>query len=280
LTAPSIPAAGRVRATGSQDSLDDAGRWILLGAAAAHVGSLPRPSPRPPGWAAYTGPTRAHCPPLVAAERWGVEVRRGGTLPVTGEGSRAGVRPLGGGGVPAGFGGDSRTGHGARQPARRARKTAERRAASLGRRLRGGWAEWEARESTRLGSTDSVRFRRENHERMELVEAVKKQDVEKVEVRRPLEAGSSTEFGPSRGVCLGLGQWALEAVVARPIRPCCVESSPHVRHQSGNCDAACRRTSVPVRTSSSVTRTLPCRLAESHNFSLSPSLAIAVPATF
>jgi hypothetical protein len=36
------------------------------------------------------------------------------------------------------------------------RKTAERRAASLGRRLR--WAEWEARESTRLVSTDSVRF--------------------------------------------------------------------------------------------------------------------------
>ena len=61
---------------------------------------------------------------------------------------------------------------------------------------------------------------------MELIEAVKKQDVEKVEVRRPLEAGSSTESGPSRGVCLGLGQWAPEAVVARPIRPCCVESSP------------------------------------------------------
>ncbi len=116
--------------------------------------------------------------------------------------------------------------------------------------------------------------------RMELIEAVKKQDVEKVEVRCQLEAVSSTESGPSRGVCLGLGQWTLDAVVARPIRPCCVESSPHVRHQSGKFDAACRRSSVPVRTSSSVTRTLPCRLAESHNFSPPPSPAITVPATF
>ena len=194
---------------------------------------------------------------------------------MTGEGSRAGVRPLGGGGVPAGFGGDSRTGHGARQPARRARKTAERRAASLGRRLRGGWAEWEARESTRLGSTDSVRF-----PRMELIEAVKNQDVETVKVRRPLEAGYSTESGPSRGVCRGLGQWTLDAFVARPIRPCWVESSPYVRRISGTFDAACRCSSSPVRTSSSVSRTLPCRLAESHNFSPPPSPAIAVFATF
>ena len=122
---------------------------------------------------------------------------------------------------------------------------------------------------------NSVRFQ----ERMELIEAVKKQDVEKVEVRRLLEAFLSTESGPSRGVCLGLGQWTLDAVVARPIRPCCVESSPYVRHQSGNLDAACRRSSVPVWTSRSVTRTLPCRLAESHNFSPPPSPAIAVSAT-
>ena len=59
---------------------------------------------------------------------------------------------------------------------------------------------------------------------MELIEAVREQDVEKVEVRRPLEAVSSTESGPSRGVCLGLGQWTLDAVVAIPIRPCCVDS--------------------------------------------------------
>jgi len=99
-------------------------------------------------------------------------------------------------------------------------------------------------------------------------------------VRRLLGAVYSTEYGPSRGVCLGLGQWTLDAVVARPIRPCCVESSPCVRHQSGKFDAACRRSFVPVRTSSSVTRTLPCRLAESRNFSPPPSPAIAVPATF
>ena len=115
---------------------------------------------------------------------------------------------------------------------------------------------------------------------MELIEAVKKQDVEKVKVRRLLEAVTSTESGPSRGVCRGLGQWTLDAFVARPIRPCWVESSPCVRHQSGKFDAACRRSFVPVRTSSSVTRTPPCRLAESHNFSPPPSPAIAVSATF
>jgi hypothetical protein len=119
---------------------------------------------------------------------------------------------------------------------------------------------------------NSVRFQ----ERMELIEAVKKQDLEKVQVRRPLEAVSSTEYGPSRG----LGQWSLDAVVARPIRPCCVESSPYVRHHSGNFDAACRRSSVPVGTSSSVTGTLPCDIAESPDFSPPPSPAIAVSATF
>ncbi len=44
---------------------------------------------------------------------------------------------------------------------------------------------------------------------MELIEAAVNQDWEKVKVRRPLEAVSSTEYGPSRGVCLGLGQWTL-----------------------------------------------------------------------
>jgi hypothetical protein len=51
---------------------------------------------------------------------------------------------------------------------------------------------------------------------MELIEAVKKQDLETVEVRRPLEAVSCTEDGPSRGVCLGLGQWTLEAFRRTP----------------------------------------------------------------
>ena len=112
---------------------------------------------------------------------------------------------------------------------------------------------------------------------------VEEEDVEKVKVRRLLEAVSGTEYGPWRGVCMGLGQWTLDAVVARPIRPCCVESSPHGRHQSRKFDAACRRSSVtvPVGASSSVTRrTLPCRLAESPDFSPPPSPAITVSAPF
>jgi hypothetical protein len=115
---------------------------------------------------------------------------------------------------------------------------------------------------------------------MELIEAAKNIDVEKVKVRRPLEAVCCTENGPSRAVCLGLGQWTIDAVVARPIRPCCAESSPYVRRPSGTFDDACRRSFVPVTTSRSVTRTLPCRLAESQNFSPPPSPAIAVSATF
>ncbi len=150
--------------------------------------------------------------------------------------------------------------------ARRAHKTAERRTAGLGREP-GQWVD-EAREY------DPV-------QRMAaLVEAAEKKDWENFKVRRPLEAGSSCECAPSWGVCLGLGQWTLDAVVARPIRPCGVESSPYVRQQSGNCNAACRCSSVPVRTSRSVARTLPCRLAESPDFSPPPSPAIAVSATF
>jgi hypothetical protein len=71
-----------------------------------------------------------------------------------------------------------------------------------------------------------IQWSREHQEGMELNEAVREQDVEKVKVRRPLEAVSSNEHGPSRGVSLGLGQWTLDAVVARPIRPYCVESTP------------------------------------------------------
>jgi hypothetical protein len=113
---------------------------------------------------------------------------------------------------------------------------------------------------------------------MELIEAAKNQDVERVKVLRPLEAVSGTEYGPSRAVCLGLGQWTLDAVVARPIRPCCAESTHCVRRRSGKFDVACRRSSGKVRTPRSVTRTLPCRIAESHNFSPPPSPAIAVSA--
>ncbi len=82
------------------------------------------------------------------------------------------------------------------------------------RRLR---PELEARVSRR-GSGVQTRFA--SQERMEpLIKAVREQDVEKVKVRRLLEAVYSTESGPSRVVCLGLGQWTLDAVVA------CVESS-------------------------------------------------------
>ncbi len=74
-----------------------------------------------------------------------------------------------------------------------------------------------------------IKWFREHQEGMELIKAVREQDVEKVKVRRPLEAASSTEHGPSRGVSLGLGQWTLDAVVARPIRPCCADST-RLRH--------------------------------------------------
>ena len=43
---------------------------------------------------------------------------------------------------------------------------------------------------------------------------------------------------------------------------------------------ACRRSFVPVRTPRSVTRTLPCDIAESHDFSPPPSPATAVSTTF
>ncbi len=182
----------------------------------------------------------------------------------------AGARPLCRG--PAGFGGAWAAGYGARQAARRAQD---------GGALRCQFGPAPTSRLDLCGRLDEAReYRLASQKRMELIGAVKNQDVEKVEVRRPLEAGSSTESGPSRGVCLGLGRWTLDAVVARPIRPCCVESSPYVMHQSGDSDAACRRSSMTVRTSRSVARTLPCRLAESHNFSPPPSPASAVPATF
>ena len=59
--------------------------------------------------------------------------------------------------------------------------------------------------------------------------AAKEREWEKVEVRRPLEAVSSSKCGPTGAVRLGLGQWTVEAFVQRPIRPCYAESSPYVR---------------------------------------------------
>ncbi len=70
----------------------------------------------------------------------------------------------------------------------------------------------------------------------------------------------------------------------RRIRPCPAESSPYVTRPSGGCDFACRCSSVPVATPLSapvpLASTLPCHIAESHNFSPPPSPAIAVSATF
>jgi hypothetical protein len=124
-----------------------------------------------------------------------------------------------------------------------------------------------------------IKWFREHHKGMELIEAVRKQDVEKVKVRRPLEAVSSTEHGPSRGVS-----------GARSVDPRCRRRTPDsallcriyppaVRRPSGNFDSACRHSSVPVRTPSSVTRTLPCHIAESPHFSPPLSRAIAISAT-
>ena len=61
--------------------------------------------------------------------------------------------------------------------------------------------------------------------------AAEKKEWEKVEVRRPLEAVVYSECGPSRAVRLGLGQWTLEAFVARRTRPCYADASPYVRRQ-------------------------------------------------
>jgi hypothetical protein len=51
---------------------------------------------------------------------------------------------------------------------------------------------------------------------MELVEAVRDQDWEMAKVRRPLEVVSGAEYAPSRGVCLALGQWTLDAFRRTP----------------------------------------------------------------
>ncbi len=61
--------------------------------------------------------------------------------------------------------------------------------------------------------------------------AAETKDWEKVEVRRSLEAVVYSECGPSRAVRLGLGQWTLEAFVARRTRPCYADASPYVRRQ-------------------------------------------------
>jgi hypothetical protein len=168
----------------------------------------------------------------------------------------------------------------------------------------------EARESTRLVSTDlgSLPGPPERMDwRSELTagtrggadpgQAVIAQDVETVKVRHPLEAASSSEHGPSRGACLTdaeaigavcgsvSGPSESEPSVARPIRPCCAESSPssYIRRPSGNFDSACRRSSFRVRAGHDVrspaSATLPS-LPISRRLPRGPSPGIAISATF
>jgi hypothetical protein len=61
LTAPSVPAA-----PGSEVSVDvRVARFCSEQSRPTSALGLGLGLERPPGWAAYTGPTRAHCPPLV-----------------------------------------------------------------------------------------------------------------------------------------------------------------------------------------------------------------------
>ena len=154
LTAPSIPSAGRVRATGSEDSVDvraagfGSGQTRPTSALCLGLGLRVGPRTR-----AVHGPTALRWWPRGGGASRSVEAEPSLLL-----GWAAGAARATGAARGRRVGGSSLAGHGARQAARRARKTAERRAASLGRRLRrldrvGG--------PTRLGSTDSVRFPRE-----------------------------------------------------------------------------------------------------------------------
>jgi hypothetical protein len=97
---------------------------------------------------------------------------------------------------------------------------------------------------------------------MELIEAVEEQDWEKVKVRRPLEAVSGTEYGPSRGVCMGLGRWTPRCRRTPDSALLCRVQPP----ASGNFDVACRRSSGKVTTTRSLTGTHPCRLCRISQF--------------
>jgi hypothetical protein len=113
---------------------------------------------------------------------------------------------------------------------------------------------------------------------MELIQAVKEEDVEKVKVRRPLEAVSGSDSGPSWSVVSRLSEARSVDPRSRRRTPDsalqCRISPLHVtciRRRSGNIDAACRLSSVLATTPRFVTRTLPCHIAESPNFSPPPS---------
>ena len=115
----------------------------------------------------------------------------------------------------------------------------------------------------------------------ELYFAAKNQEWYKVEVSRPLEAVVYSERGPPRAVPLGFRLRTLEAFVASRIRPAMPNPPPDVAPRpAGNYSFACRGFSVPVTKSITKTRALPCRRAESRNFSPLASPAIVVSATF
>ena len=119
----------------------------------------------------------------------------------------------------------------------------------------------------------------------ELVDAARKREWERVEVRRPLGADFNSECGPLRAVCLGLCQSTHEAVVARRTRPCSAECSPlrqtpfrrlGFRSQAlldAGHDANSRDVYAPLRACA-----LPCERAraKSRKFSPPPSPTIAV----
>ena len=204
------------------------------------------------------GPPRSVEPQLGVCRGggWPLTLRTGGRFQVAGGRCRGlkGLCSLGLGMAP----GKRRT-PGPRL-ARRARKTAERRTAGLqgspasGMRLVSTtrsreWRRWSRRPRRKIG----IRSRYAAHWRPVLAASV---------VRREASVWGS---------------------VSGPLKPSSharSESSPYVRRQSGNFDAACRRSSVPVRTSRSVTSTLPSHTAESPDFSPPRSPAIAVTATF
>jgi hypothetical protein len=110
----------------------------------------------------------------------------------------------------------------------------------------------------------------------EIVSAAEKREWVKVEVRRrPLEAVPSSECGSLQAVGLGLGQLTLAAFRRTPDSGLLCRAQPqaplsHFFH------FACRRSSLPVTTSTAVARALSCHVAESQNFSPPLSLAIAV----
>jgi hypothetical protein len=167
-----------------------------LSALASGPGSVHGPNTGPLSSVGYRG-EMGHRGPSREAEPCLLLGRAAGAARATG----SGARPLCWG--PAGLGGGFARWAWRSGMRRGVRKTAERRAAGQF----GPVPTWRLRLSGRLVRVDEAReYRLNNRGRMELIQAVQEQDVEKVKVRRLLETVYSTESGPSRAVCLGLGQ--------------------------------------------------------------------------